>query len=156
MGELVVGHGIKNAGGDLGIRAAVEAFPDDMNIAVELDVLAVLVQPGEVGVHMRRRATVVGQPRQNDLGAVVVGIMQHLLRNKRVLQLAIDIEAADVEVVDDVVRVVAVLAVAAVVVGLCGAFEPEGQRGQQKQQHDREEPCAGGSHERGKSPGGAR
>jgi hypothetical protein len=56
MGELVVGHGIKNAGGDLGTRAAVEAFPDDMNIAVELDVLAVLVQPGEVGFTARRGA----------------------------------------------------------------------------------------------------
>lgn len=116
-----------------------------MHIAFEPHVLAVLVHPGGVGNQQRRLIAVVGDARIENLGAVVVGEMDHALRHDGVLQQAGSIEATYLEILDDVVGIMPALAVAHAA-DLRRLFEPEGQGGERTEQRHREERRAAASH----------
>lgn len=148
MDEFVVGDGMQYAGFDLGGRPAADAIADDAYVAVEPDMLAVLVEPGRVGRNRQPRRAMVDEARRRHLGALVVGVVQHPGGRQRVLQVAIGTEAPDLEVVDDVVGVVAMLAAADAFLRLRRAVEPEGQRRQQGEQRDGKQPAGMLRHER--------
>lgn len=90
----------------------------------------------------------VNEARRRDLGTFVIGVVQHPGGRQRVLQIAVETEAPDLEVVDDVVGVVAMLAAADAILRLRRAVEPEGQRRQQGDQRDGKQPAGMRRHER--------
>lgn len=130
---------MQDAGFDLGGRPAAHAIADDTYVAFEPDMLAVLVEPSRIGRNRQPRRAMVNEARRRDLGAFVIGVVQHPGGRQRVLQVAIGAEAPDLEVIDDVVGVVAMLAAADALLRLRRAVEPEGQRRQQCAQDDGEQ-----------------
>jgi len=149
MGQFVIRQQGHFGRGDGGFRRAIEAGTDVTHVALELDLLAVLADPGGIGTQAGGLEAAIEQhPGGIHIGAVIIGKMQHLARRQGVLQQAIGGETAHREVVDHEVRIVAELAAVLAVIELRRSFQPQGKGAEGDQQQNREQPGGrdGGAH----------